>query len=63
VGLPHAACWTEHVRLAGAGRGPAHVHADDRPGGSVEEDRRAAGVAHFVGGVTYEHARYVAEVA
>jgi hypothetical protein len=63
VGLPHASYRAEHVRLAGAGRGAAHVHADDRPGGSVEEDRRAAGAAHFVGGVPNENARYVAEVS
>jgi hypothetical protein len=62
VSLPDAAYRAEEIGLAGSGRGAAYIHAGDRPGWGVEEDRRASGEAPTVGGMPNEHARDVAEI-
>jgi len=62
MGLFVSSYGVEEIRLAGPRRGAPHVHADDRSGGGVKEDRRATGLAVWVGGVPDEHTRYVAEV-
>lgn len=59
MGLLYASDRVQEVRLAGSGRGAAHVYADDRPGRGVEEDRRAAGETGSIGSVSDEHARHV----
>ena len=62
MGLFDPSYGIQQVRLAGPRRRPAHVHANDRSCGGVEEDHCAACEAYFVGGVAYEHARHIAEV-
>src|SRR5215218_1188566 len=63
VGLSNRPVGTEAIRLPRTRRGAAHIDADCGTLRVLEEDDRAAGQGHGVGGVANEHAGHVAEVA